>query len=193
MRTATIHHRRAYRAGAAASVAAAGLLLLAACGSGGSTASASTGGGSGSGSGMTVTVQNAGGMKLLATNDGRTLYSSDQEKGMVLCTSGACHAIWKPLTLSAGQKPTAPSGVASHLTTVKEASGSEQVAFDGQPLYTFSFDHGAGDANGNGQHDAFDGTSFSWHAVTPAGAAAASNSGPSGYSSGSSRGNGYGY
>jgi hypothetical protein len=72
MRPATIHHRRAYRAGATASVVAAGLLLLAACGSGGNTASASAGGGSGSGSGMTVTVHDAGGMKVLATSAGRT-------------------------------------------------------------------------------------------------------------------------
>jgi predicted lipoprotein with Yx(FWY)xxD motif len=112
---------------------------------------------------------------------------------MPLCNSGACQAIWTPLTVSAGQTPTAPGKVASHLTTVKDANGSEQVAFNGRPLYTFSFDHSAGQANGNGQQDAFDGTKFTWHAATPAGAATTGGSGTSGYSSGSSSGNGYGY
>ena len=190
MRPATIHHRRAYRAGAAATFAAAGLLLLAACGSSGNSASASAG--SSSGSGTTVTVHDAGGMKVLATASGRTLYTSDQEKGTALCTGSACRAIWTPLTVSSGQKPTGPSSVASHLTTIKEANGSTQVAFDDRPLYTFSFDHSAGQANGNGVQDAFDGTQFRWHAATPTGAAAGSGSG-SGYSSGSSRGNGYSY
>jgi predicted lipoprotein with Yx(FWY)xxD motif len=187
MRTHTTRPSHAIRSGGALSLAAAGLLVLAACGSGGSTAAATS---PGSSSGTTVTVRDSGGMSVLATSSGRTLYVSDQEKGKVLCTSGACNGIWAPLTVTGGQRPTASGGVADELTTTKLADGTRQVTFDGQPLYTFSFDHSAGQVNGDGQTDSFDGTDFTWHAATPSG----SDSTPmSGSSSGSSDDYGYGY
>jgi len=136
-----------------------------------------------------VTVSHAGGMNVLATSSGRTLYASTQEKGMVLCTSGACNAVWKPLTVSAGHQPTGPSGVAKGLATMQRPDGTQQVTFDGRPLYTFSFDHGTGQDNGNGQQDRFGATTFTWHAVTAAGSAPTQSQPGSGSSSGS----GYGY
>jgi predicted lipoprotein with Yx(FWY)xxD motif len=187
MSTHTTRRSRVIRSAGALSVAAAGLLMLAACGSGGSTAAASS---PASSSGTTVTVRDSGGMHVLATSSGRTLYVSDQEKGKALCTSGACNAIWAPLTVTGGQKPTASGAVTDELSTMRLADGTKQVAFDGQPLYTFSFDHGSGQVNGDGQSDSFDGTDFTWHAATPTG----SDSTPmSGSSSGSSDGSGYGY
>ena len=162
------------------SVATVGLLVLTGCGAAGKTAVAS----GPSASGTTVTVRDAGGMSVLATSSGQTLYASDQEKGKVLCRSSACVAVWTPLTVSAGQKPTSSGGVAGHLSTVKRQDGSTQVSFDGQPLYTFSFDHSAGQVNGDGQKDSFDGTDFTWHAATPTGTAP---------TSGSSTRSGYGY
>ena len=180
MRTPTSRRALALRSGAALSAAAAGLLVLAGCGAADNTAAAS---GSGA-SGTTVTVRQAGDMNVLATSSGQTLYASDQEKGKVLCKSSACMAVWKPLTVSAGQKPTSCGGVAVHLSTVKRQDGSRQVSFDGQPLYTFSFDHSAGQVNGDGQNDSFDGTDFTWHAATPTGTAP---------TSGSSKGSGYSY
>jgi predicted lipoprotein with Yx(FWY)xxD motif len=186
MRTQTTRRSRAIRSGGALSAVAAALLVLAACGSGGSTAAASPA----SSSGTTVTVRDSGGMQVLATSSGRTLYVSDQEQGQALCTSGACNAIWAPLTVTGGQKPTASDAVADELTTMKLAGGTRQVAFDGRPLYTFSFDHSSGEVNGDGQSDSFDGTDFTWHAATPTG----SDSTPMpGSSSGSSDGHGYSY
>jgi predicted lipoprotein with Yx(FWY)xxD motif len=44
--------------------------------------------------------------------------------------------------------------------------GKTQVTFKGMPLYTFSFDHGAGQNGGDGQKDNFDGTNFTWHTAT---------------------------
>ena len=194
MNTRTIRRSRAARSGGAVSALAAGLLLLAACGSGGGTPAATAPPPASSG-GTAVTVRDAGGMNVLTTSSGQTLYSSNQENGgKVLCTSGACHAVWVPLTVAAGQKPTAPGAVAHGLSTVTLADGTRQVAFDGRPLYTFSLDHGAGQTNGNGATDSFDGTSFTWHAVTASGSGSGSTPAPaSGSSSGSSGGNGYGY
>src|SRR4051794_17017368 len=121
--------RSATRFGGTLSALAAGLLVLAACGTGDGTSAASAA----TSSGTTVTVRDAGGMKVLATSTGRTLYSSDQERGTVLCTSGACHAVWVPLVISAGQRPTATGGVAGDLSTVRLSDGTRQVAFDGRP------------------------------------------------------------
>ena len=180
MRNPTSRRTLALRSGATLVAAAVGLLVLAGCGAAGHTAAAS----GPSASSKTVTARQAGGMSVLATSSGQTLYASNQERGHVLCTSSACVAVWKPLTVSDGQKPTSAGGVAGHLSTVKRQDGSRQVSFDGQPLYTFSFDHSAGQVNGDGQKDSFDGTDFTWHAATPTGASP---------TSGSSKGSGYSY
>src|SRR4051794_20062596 len=91
---------RGSRAGVAG--IAAGLLVLAGCGSSGGSSAAA---GPDDTAGTTVTVRDAGGMSVLATASGRTLYSSDQESGKVLCKSQACQAVWVPLTVASGTKP----------------------------------------------------------------------------------------
>jgi predicted lipoprotein with Yx(FWY)xxD motif len=101
-----------------------------------------------------VRVSNTSSGDVLTTSDGRTLYFSDQEKNKVLCVSAACQAIWTPLTVLPGAKPSAPGKLAGELTTLKRSDGSEQVGLGGRPLYTFSFDHGAGDVNGSGRRTA---------------------------------------
>lgn len=200
MTTHTTRRTQTLRSGVALSAAAAGLVVLAACGSGGGAGGSGGTAASGAGTtgaastgGTTVTVRDAGGMRVLATSSGATLYSSDQEQGKVLCTSSACQAVWKPLTLARGKQPTAPGGVAGDLSTLRTADGSQQVAFDGRPLYTFALDHGAGQVNGNGQADSFDGTDFSWHVAQPAGATPQSGSSGSSGGSGSGGGSGGGY
>jgi predicted lipoprotein with Yx(FWY)xxD motif len=146
---------------------------------------------------MTVSVSDTSSGDVLTTSDGKTLYFSDQERNKVLCDSGACQAIWTPLTVSSGDQPSAPGTVGSELTTLKRSDGSEQVALDGRPLYTFSFDHSAGDVNGDGQKDSFDGIDFTWHAATPIGKAPAAPSGgsttQSPYDNGSNTGGNGGY
>jgi len=169
MSSRTTHVARTVRRSALPAMAV-GLLALAGCGSGSGTSTKAT---AGSRSVATVTIQDDGGRSVLATSDGRTLYLSDQEHGRVLCTSGACEAIWTPLTVNAGKQPTVPRRVAADISTVRRPDGSMQVALDGRPLYTFSFDHGAGQVNGDGQKDSFDGTTFSWHAATPTGSGTA--------------------
>ena len=180
MRTPTSRHSQALRSGAALSAAAAGLLVLAGCGAADNTATASRSGASGT----TVTVRQTAGMNVLATSSGETLYNSDKERAKALCMTISCGAVWKPLTVSADQKPTSSGGVAVNLSTVKRQDGSRQVSFDGHPLYTFSFDHRAGQVNGDGQNDSFDGIDFTWHAATPTGTAPTSRS---------SKGSGYSY
>lgn len=142
-----------------AALGAGAALVVAGCSSGHGTA-----GGAG-----TVQVTTVGAMSGVLTNAaGRTLYVSDQESGgKALCTTSDCTAIWVPLTAS-GQ-PTGPSSVSGRLGTVTRADGKTQVSLDGKPLYTFSFDHAAGQATGDGKQDAFGGTSFTWHVAVAGG------------------------
>src|SRR5512147_1219284 len=122
----------------------AGLVLmatfLAACSaSGGSAAAPSTGSGAPEASasaGATVTASSSStfGM-ILAGANGMTLYTySGDSAGTSACTGG-CATAWPPLTLPAGQQPSARSGVAGTLTTLTRADGTTQVAYDGRPLY----------------------------------------------------------
>lgn len=155
-------------------LAAAGLAtlaLLSACSSstGGATSQpARAGGGT-----TTVAVHTESGSTVLVDAGGRTLYLSDQERaaGKVLCSSAGCTAIWVPLMVGKGQRPTGPSGVSGQLGTVRRPDGSTQVTFRSSPLYTFALDHGAGELNGNGAKDSFDGTDFVWHAAAATGSA----------------------
>lgn len=153
----------------------AGLLTLAACSSGyGSSGGQAAGAAPKAGSvKTTVAVATVSGHKALETAAGRVLYVNDQEHGTVTCKSSACTAIWIPLTVAPGQKPTAPSSVTGTLGTAARPGAKPQVTLDGMPLYTFSFDHSAGQAGGDGQHDSFDGTNFSWHLALAGGKAAA--------------------
>ena len=188
MRTTTIARRRLHRS--VLSLLALGTLTLTSCGGGTSSADTGTAGSSGT----TVMIGDASGQRVLTTPSGVTLYLSDQEKGKVLCTSNACGAIWTPLTVSKGDTPTGPGRLAHDLGTIKRPDGTAQVVLDGRPLYTFSFDHGAGQVGGDGQTDSFDGTNFTWHAATPTGhAAAPSPSSPSSPTSPYSGSGGYDY
>lgn len=196
--TTNRHSRRL--GGVVLPAAAIAALALAGCSSsGGSGGGTQPGGptsqsGSAGSAGTTVTVRDASGHTgVLATAAGRTLYDSDQEHDAVLCKSGACTAIWLPLTVPAGQTPTGPSKLAGRLSTIMRPDGKTQVALDGKPLYMFSFDHGSGQVGGDGQKDSFDGTNFTWHVATAAagGAPAPSSSAPSAPASSSNSG-GYG-
>jgi predicted lipoprotein with Yx(FWY)xxD motif len=166
---------------AATPLLAVAVLALAGCGSG---SGASTATGSAQSSGKVVTVSDASGRSVLVDGQGRALYFSDQEKGgKLLCTSGACGAIWTPLTVPSKSSLTVPPPLAKKLGTTARPDGSTQVTLNGAPLYTFSFDHSAGQVNGDGTRDSFDGTDFTWHVATPSGHAAAAPTSPSSQSS----------
>jgi predicted lipoprotein with Yx(FWY)xxD motif len=99
---------------------------------------------------------------VLTTAHGRTLYSlSSEVHGHFDCT-GACLSVWKPLLVPRGAKLAGPKGLKGRLTTVRRPDHRRQAAYRGHPLYTFTGDMKAGDANGEGVRDV--GT---WHAASP--------------------------
>lgn len=116
-----------------------------------------------------ATVESLGKV-VLTNNAGRTLYSlSAETKGRFICTDKACLALWRPLVVPAGTKPTGPA----KLGTVKRPDGRTQVTFKGRPLYAFAEDRKTGEANGEGFKDV--GT---WHAAVLADASSAPESPP---------------
>jgi predicted lipoprotein with Yx(FWY)xxD motif len=105
------------------------------------------------------------GKTVLTNNAGHTLYSLSVEKnGRFICTDKACLALWHPLVVPPGTKPTGPAP----LGTVKRPDGRIQVTYKGRPLYAFGEDKKPGEANGEGFKDV--GT---WHAATPASSSSA--------------------
>jgi predicted lipoprotein with Yx(FWY)xxD motif len=173
-------------------VTIAAVAAAAGCGSssyGGSSGSTTTASKS-SGSGAVVSTRKISGVgTVLVDSAGRTLYSPAQESGGTIHCTGGCVAIWPPLTVTSAKRLNG-ARVPGKLGTVMRPGGVLQATYRGAPLYSFTVDHAAGSAKGNGTKDSFGGQSFTWHAITTAGAAhaptttAPSSSGGSGYGGG---------
>ena len=86
--------------------------------------------------------------KVLVDSEGRTLYlyTKDAQNKPSTCEA-ACATTWPPETASG--TPTAGTGLeASKLTVVKRTDGTEQLAYNGWPLYRYAKDTKAGDDTG---------------------------------------------
>ena len=71
-----------------------------------------------------------------------------KDSGTSACTGG-CITKWPALTVAAGGSATAGDGVTGTLGTITRTDGGAlQVTYNGKPLYFFSGDAAAGDANG---------------------------------------------
>jgi predicted lipoprotein with Yx(FWY)xxD motif len=131
--------------------------VAAGCGGGSSASSAPQSGVAGaqhSSSSVAVSTRKIKGLGTVLVNaKGRTLYvfMKDQRK-RVTCT-GSCASFWPPLKWKSSAKPKAGGAAkTSLLSTVKNPSGGRSVTYNKWPLYTYSGDSGAGQANGQGQN-----------------------------------------
>lgn len=77
-----------------------------------------------------------------ATPGGMTLYEFSSDGMNASNCSGTCAAIWPPFTATAGAQATGGFAV------MPRSDGSSQWAYKGHPLYTFTGDTKAGQANG---------------------------------------------
>jgi predicted lipoprotein with Yx(FWY)xxD motif len=84
---------------------------------------------------------------ILVDTEGRTVYTFTQDGAAVACTGG-CLAAWPAVPVPEGADTATGPGVSG--LTVVDVDGARQVARNGLPLYTFSGDSAAGDANGEG-------------------------------------------
>ena len=114
--------------------AAAAAAALAACGSSGtpSGASSSASGGHIAAAAGSLKAAKIGGVTVLTSARGFTLYSFAPDTSTMSKCNGTCAQNWPPVKGAA----TAP-GVKGTLGTIKCSDGSVQAIFDGHPLYTF--------------------------------------------------------
>jgi predicted lipoprotein with Yx(FWY)xxD motif len=170
-----------FLAGAALILLAA--LTVAACGSSSGAATATPAPSKTTSSApATVGVANSSLGSILVNSQGRTLYLFKADTSAKSACTGACATAWPPV-LATGT-PTAGTGLtASKLGTITRSDGTQQVTYNGHPLYTFIQDTKPGQTTGQGV------TAFgaAWFALTPSGnqAATPASSSASGGASGS--------
>jgi len=167
--------------------AVGGAAVIAACGSSGGTSGSSApsatpsspAAGSSATAGAVLKTASVGKLgTIVVDGKGVTVYrfDADTNKPPTSHCSGSCTTFWPPVPAGTGTPQVA--GVSSTLIgTVTRDDGTKQLTLAGWPLYTYSGDHAAGDANGQGLN-AFGGM---WWAVTTTGdkAGSSSGSGPS--------------
>jgi predicted lipoprotein with Yx(FWY)xxD motif len=159
-------------------------LAVAACG-GGSAATAAAPLPKTKGHVTTVGVGKTSLGTVLINSEGRTLYLFKADSGSQSACSGACATAWPPL-LATGN-PTAGTGLsASKLGTITRSGSTQQVTYNGHPLYLFVKDTKPGQTNGQGV------TAFgaAWFALTPSGTQASAPA-PSSGGGAASGGGGY--
>jgi predicted lipoprotein with Yx(FWY)xxD motif len=110
----------------------------------------------------TIQTRQTGLGTVLTGPNGMTLYTFDRDTPGVSNCNGNCAAAWPPLPASG--TPTAPAGVGGTLTVITRADGSQQVAYNAQPLYFYAEDQQPGQTTG-------DGVGGVWHVAKPVGAA----------------------
>jgi predicted lipoprotein with Yx(FWY)xxD motif len=97
--------------------------------------------------------------------DGHTLYELvPNERPNFWCT-GSCTATWPPL-LTKGSPTASGDAMSAKLGTVKRPDGSTQVTYDDFPVYEYSGDSAAGQANGQGVAGPYFNT---WYDINPDG------------------------
>jgi len=137
-------------------------LAVAACGGGGAATASPPKTSTGASATLGVASSSLG--SILVNSTGRTLYLFKADVGAKSACTGACATAWPPL-LATG-KPTAGTGLtASKLATITRSDGTQQVTYNGHPVYLFIKDKKSGQTTGQGV------TAFgaAWYALTPAG------------------------
>jgi predicted lipoprotein with Yx(FWY)xxD motif len=130
--------------------------VFAACTASGGSSAASplpAGQSPGSGGGGAGTVGTASSPSLgtyLTGTNAMTLYTHAGDSPSTSTCTGACATAWPPLTVTAGGRATAGTGVIGPLTTLVRTDGTTQVAYRGLPLYYWQGDAKPGDTTGDG-------------------------------------------
>jgi predicted lipoprotein with Yx(FWY)xxD motif len=86
-----------------------------------------------------------GGITVLTNAKGLTLYSFAPDTPNTSKCYGSCAAYWPPVT----GVPAASSALPGRVGTIKRTDGSEQLTYNGHPLYTYIGDTAPGQARGN--------------------------------------------
>jgi predicted lipoprotein with Yx(FWY)xxD motif len=95
--------------------------------------------------GTALRTTTIGGTTVLTNAKGFTLYSFAPDTPATSKCYGSCAAYWPPVTGTVAVSPGAPGRVG----TIKRTDGTEQLTYNGHPLYTYIGDTAPGQARGN--------------------------------------------
>ncbi|WP_216857929.1 COG4315 family predicted lipoprotein [Actinomadura verrucosospora] len=96
----------------------------------------------------TAKVGNLG--QVLVDGEGRTVYLFEKDQGGKSSCTGACAAVWPPVT-STGTPHAGSDAKTSKLGTTTRSDGKKQVTYGGHPLYYYTPDNAVkGSAKGQG-------------------------------------------
>jgi predicted lipoprotein with Yx(FWY)xxD motif len=104
-----------------------------------------------------------GGVTVLTSAQGFTLYWFAPDTPARSACYGTCAGYWPPVTVTG--TPSAGPGVTGTLGTIKRSDGTTQVTYNGHPLYTYVGDTAPGQAFGNNLNL----NGGLWHEVTVSG------------------------
>lgn len=103
---------------------------------------------------------------ILVNSKGRTLYMFVPDHRKKVTCKGQCAAVWPPLKVKKGQKPTAGGAAKqSLLGTDANPGGGKVVTYNHWPLYTYVGDTKSGQTNGQGSNL----NGGKWYVLSPSG------------------------
>ncbi len=94
---------------------------------------------------VTLKTAKIGGVTVLTSANGLTLYWFAPDTPTTSKCTGSCTAYWPPVL----GVPEAGPGVTGKLGTLRRSDHTVQATYDGHPLYAYIGDNGPGQANGN--------------------------------------------
>jgi len=117
--------------------------------------------------GATVQTKNIKGLGTVLVNSrGLTLYMFVPDKQRRVTCRRTCAAIWPPLKIKAGQKPTAGGAARKALLgTDRVLGGGRVVTYNRWPLYTYVIDTKPGQAKGQRVNN----SGGLWYVLSPSG------------------------
>jgi predicted lipoprotein with Yx(FWY)xxD motif len=102
---------------------------------------------------------------ILVNNKGFTLYMFVPDKQKRVTCKNACAAVWPPLKIKAGAKPTAGGLARKRLLGTYKTSSGRVVSYNHWPLYTYVIDQKPGQVTGQ----AVDNSGGLWYVLSPRG------------------------
>lgn len=115
-----------------------------------------------------LTLATGGMGSYVADNSGRAVYVLEGDDTATKC-AGDCIKAWPPVLAPPEGAPTAasPSVQAAMIATIPRGDGSQQVTYNGHPLYYYAEDAGPGTTKGHDMVDKWG----EWYLVGPTGLA----------------------
>jgi predicted lipoprotein with Yx(FWY)xxD motif len=136
-------------------------VLATACGSANTSGSSSVSNSSSSSSSAAIQAVQKPSLNGVALSDasGKTLYRFEHDSAGTPTCTGGCASAW-PAVPAGASPPAVPAGFSGTFGEVTGGDGTQQLTYNGWPLYTYSADSGSGDATGQGSGGV-------WFAVVP--------------------------